>query len=702
MKRNYKVILPIAILLGMFTYNSFAQNDVEKDKVILGLLNKILPQAHYEPTKIDDTFSEEVNANFIKALDPSKRFFIKEDIKLFNKYKHKIDDEIKNHNLDFYHLALHRFKQRLNETKGFYKELLKEPFDFNKEECLNVDYDSISFSKNKKERLDYWRKQLKLNVINRLYDKLEDEKNTAKDSVGYVAKTFEVLEKKSREEAEEQMDDYYVRMDELNDSDWYPIFINTIVAAFDPHTYYFSPNMKDKFDINMSGKLEGIGARLQKKGDYTKIVSVISGGPAWRGGELEVGDLILKVAQGDEEPVSIVGMRLDDAIKLIKGKKGTEVKLTLKKIDGSKKIISIIRDVVELEETFAKSSIVDYENQKYGLINLPGFYIDFNARNARNSTSDMKHEIEELKKEGIKGLIIDLRNNGGGSLRTAIEIGGLFIDKGPIVQVKYKDEKPRIDKDKDPKIQWNGPLVIMVNELSASASEIFAAAMQDYNRAVIIGSKQTFGKGTVQNVLALNRFSKYPDKLGALKLTVQKFYRINGGSTQLKGVSSDVAVPDRYTYMKIGERDEDNPLAWDMIDRLDYHKLNFYNNFDEVVSEANQRVNNNPQFKLINEYAKWLKSNQDDHKVFLKLEDYKKDMETHEKESKRFDSMKDYKNKLVFKSLPYELDLMKKDSVLIDKRKTWHTDLSKDIYIEEALKVVSALKKQQIETKIKD
>jgi len=692
MKRNYKIIIPIFLLLGLFTYKTFAQDEVQKDKVILGLINKILPQAHYAPTNIDDSFSEEIHTNFIKALDPSKRFFLKEDIKQFSKFKHKLDDEIKNQNIDFYLIAVNKFKQRLTETQEFYKELLKEPFDFDKEECINVDYDSIVYAKNKKQRLGYWRKQLKLNTLNRLYDKSEDEKQTKKDSLEYVVKSFDILEKEARMAAEEQMDDYYIRMNELTDVDWYPIYINTIVAAFDPHTYYFSPKMKDRFDINMSGKLEGIGARLQKKGDYTKIVSIISGGPAWKAGELEVGDLILKVAQGDDEPVDIVGMRLDDAIKLIKGKKGTVVKLSLKRIDGSKKIISITRDVVELEETFAKTSTVDYNGKKYGLINLPGFYIDFNKRNARNSTTDMKHEIEELKKEGIEGLLIDLRNNGGGSLKTAIEIAGLFIKKGPIVQVKYKNEKPRVDKDTDSKIQWDGALVILVNEFSASASEIFAAAMQDYNRAVIIGSKQTFGKGTVQNVLGLNRFTSYPGDIGALKMTVQKFYRINGGSTQLKGVESDIAIPDRYTYMDIGERDEENPLKWDKIKSLEYDQINSYINFDKVVNNANERVNNNPHFNLINDYAKWLKSNQEDTKVFLNFEDYKNDMKKHKLASEKFDLIKDYKNDLVFKSPLYELPLVKNDSILAKKREDWHADLSKDIYIEEALRVVSELK----------
>ncbi len=701
MKRNYKIIIPIFLLLGFLGYRSFAQNNEEKDKILIALVRDALTQAHYNPVQIDDDFSIKIYKNFIKTLDPAKRYFLEEDIKYFAKYKKDIDNEIKDKRLDFYHIVLQRFIERIKQTKAFYKEQLSKPFNFNIKEELSVNYDSITYAKDEKSLKENWRKQLKLNTLNRLYDKVESENAKKKDSADYTVKKFETLEKEAREEVVKSMKDYYIRMEEMNDEDWFSFYMNTITLAFDPHTTYFSPKNKKKFDINMSGKLEGIGARLQKKGDYTKIVELISGGPAWKAGELEVGDIILKVAQGDKEPVDIVGMRLDDAIEHIKGKKGSEVRLTLKKIDGSTEVISIIRDVVELEETFAKSTTVKYDNKTYGLINLPGFYIDFKKRNARNSATDMEHEIEELKKENIEGLLIDLRNNGGGSLRTAIEIAGMFIKEGPVVQVKYKGEKPRIDKDTDKKIQWNGPLVILVNELSASASEIFAAAMQDYNRAVIIGSKQTFGKGTVQNVLDLDRYYRYSSSLGALKMTVQKFYRINGGSTQLKGVVSDIAVPDKYTYMKFGERDEENPLKWDKIEPANYNALHFYTNFDEVVMKARLRVNENKQFQLINENAKWLKKGQDDKKVFLRFEDYKKDIKNREKESKLFEPLDDYKNELTFNSPRYEIPLIEKDTILAKKREIWHKNLKKDIYIEEALHVVSELKVNKSQLAIK-
>jgi len=443
----------------------------------------------------------------------------------------------------------------------------------------------------------------------------------------------------------------------------------------------------------MSGKLEGIGARLQKKGIYTHIFELVSGGPAWKQGDLEPGDIILEVAQGDEEAIDIVGMRLDDAIKFIKGKKGTEVKLTVKKkLDGSTKVISIIRDVVELEETFVKSSIVEKNGKKYGIIDLPKFYIDFDEKNYRDSATDMEQEIERLKKENVDGLLIDLRNNGGGSLKTAIKISGLFIDKGPVVQVKYRDEEPIIKQDVDPKTQWTGAVVVLVNEFSASASEIFAAAMQDYNRAVIIGGNKTYGKGTVQSVLPINRFTKYEKDLGAIKMTIQKFYRINGGSTQIEGVYSDIAIPSRFSYMTYGEKDLEGALIWDKVKQATYVKTNTYENFADVIYNSKQRIASDKKFKLINEYAKWLKEKQDNTSYSLNYKNFAKQNKAQEKDAEKFKTVFDYTSNLTFSSPEYELPYIKKDTVLADKRVAWHKNLSKDIAVYEALNVLSELK----------
>jgi len=703
MKSNYKIILPILFLAGvLLSFTIKEKPDPEKDKILLGLISYALTQGHYEPQDLNDDFSKAIFDDFINDLDPTRRFFTKEDIKEFSIYQDKIDDQIRNEDLTFYNVVYARYTRRMQEAKGFYKEILKYPFDFNKDETFDVDYDKKEFPKNEIELIINWQKHLKLITISRLYDKLEVENGKKKEDANYKIKPFDKLEIEARKSTLKGMEETFNRFDDLDETDWFSVFVNSISEEFDPHTTYFAPKIKKKFDIDMAGKLEGIGARLQKKGDYTKVSELISGGPAWRAGELEVGDLILKVAQADGEALDIVGMRLDDAIEFIKGKKGTEVRLTLKKIDGTIETISIVRDVVIIDETFAKSSVVKKGKRKFGIINLPKFYIDFSEKNFRNSATDMAVEVEKLNQENVEGLVIDLRNNGGGSLETAIDIAGLFIQEGPIVQVKYREGKPRVRSDKDKKIQWNKPLVVLVNELSASASEIFAAAMQDYNRAVIIGSKQTFGKGTVQNILPLNNYYKYAKDLGALKMTIQKFYRVNGGSTQLKGVEPDIKLPSRYSFLNIGERDEDNPLGWDKIESAIYTSWNGYENFDDVVNNSKKRIANNAQFILIDKNAKWLKEGRDDTTVYLKFSDYKQDIEKRDEESKEFKAIYDYKNNLTFMSPNHEIPLLKKDSVLADKRRVWHKNLAKDIYVEEALNVLNELKIKNYKTLVKN
>ncbi len=692
MIRKFKFLLPVLFVFSLFT--SFNSTTIEdpKDKMLLTILRYVLTEGHYNPLKINDAFSEKVYYSFIESLDPSKRYFIQSDIDEFSTYKTLIDDQIKTEDLTFFFLVYNRIIERTDESKTYYKEILAHQFDFNKSETLDVDYEKKPYAQNTKELYNIWRKQLKINTLSRAYDKIKVEEDKQKEEASYTMKSMDIIEANSRESVMKNMDEFYSRFDELTYSDWFSTYINSISEQFDPHTTYFDPAIKKKFDQSMSGKLEGIGARLQKQNEYTKVIELIFGGPAWKQGELEVGDLIVKVAQGDGEPLNIVGMRLDDAIEFIKGKKGTEVKLTVKKIDGTFQVISIIRDVVELEETFVKSSVVEKEGRTFGVIHLPKFYIDFDEKNFRNSTTDMAREIERLKEENVEGLILDLRNNGGGSLQTAIDISGLFINKGPVVQVKYRDTKPEIKKDKNAKIQWNGPFVVLVNELSASASEIFAAAMQDYNRAIIIGGKQTYGKGTVQSVLDLNRYHKLNYDLGALKMTIQKFYRINGGSNQLEGVHSDIILPSRYTYLEIGERDLENALGYDKVAPANYTLWNNYSNFDEVVNNSKIRIANNETFKLIDDNAKWLKKAQDDTLIYLDIDSYKRDLESHEKESLKYKSIRDYSTDLTYTSPLYEQTLIKTDVDLAEKREAWHKNLKKDIYIEEALNVLSELK----------
>lgn len=699
MKRNLvyiSVLLLVAVASCSFTNKSFENDD--KDKLLLDLITYVLEKGHYEPKQINDDFSVSVFEDFIDVIDPTKRYFLASDIAEFEQYKFQIDDQIKNTDITFFNIVYSRLMERMADAKDIYREVLKTPFDYNASESISIKYDEASFVANKKELQERWRQQLKYATLGTYDSKLvhAEKKNEegVYDDHNHDAHTPEEAEIESRKSTETTLDEFFDFVDDLERKDWFVQYINTIVDEFDPHTYYFAPDDKEKFDMNMSGKFEGIGARLQKKPEGAKIVEIISGGPVWRDGSLEVGDEIVKVGQNGEEAINIVGMRLDDAIKLIKGAQGTVVDLTVRKVDGSLDEVSLTRDVVLLEESYAKSASIIKGDEKFGIINLPKFYVDFEDYSERNAATDVAKEVERLKKEGAEGLILDLRDNGGGSLKTVVEMAGLFIKDGPIVQVRSGGQNKDVYDDKDERIQWDGPLVILVNELSASASEILAAAMQDYKRGIVIGSKQTFGKGTVQNVIPLDnivRSNEHGD-LGAIKLTTQKFYRINGGSTQLEGVKSDVVVPDRYSYIDLGEKDQSNPLPWDKISPAVYKPWDGYIDYDKTIANSNKRMADNPQIKLIEENAKWLKAEQDETEISLNYATYKEEKEKDKEQSSFFKKLSDYDSKLTFESLRYEQELFTKDSVLREKRNRWHKNLAKDVYVEEAVNVLEDLK----------
>ncbi|RTZ01479.1 tail-specific protease [Flavobacterium sp. RSP49] len=738
MKRNYKIILVVVCLsltLFAFKYNASKENDPEKDKLLLELLTFVIQKGHYNPADINDTFSKGIYKDYIEALDPSKRFFLQSDIDEFSKFELLLDDQLLNKDLSFFNLTYDRLMKRMEESKKIYKDVLSEPFDYSVDENFNIDYEKAPYAKSANELKDKWRKQIKLSTLSSLVDRLalqenktkgakldavilkkeerlkeEPTKEAAKDSTVTPdkPKTFEELEKETRRNSGKSLDEYFGFVNDLDRNDWFSVYINSITARFDPHTNYFAPEEKERFDVSISGKLEGIGARLQKKNDLTEISELISGGPAWRGKQLEAGDLIMKVGQGSGVSVDVVGMRLDDVVKKIKGPKGSEVRLTVKKVDGTIKIISIIRDIVEIEETYAKSSIVNKNGMKYGIIYLPKFYIDFENKDGRDAGKDVAIEVERLKQSGVDGIVLDVRDDGGGSLSTVVDIAGLFIEQGPIVQIKSAGRKKEVLYDRDKKIEWDGPLVIMVNSFSASASEILAAAIQDYKRGIIIGSKQTYGKGTVQNVIDLNQFvrSSSVGDLGAIKTTTQKFYRINGGSTQLDGVRSDIVMPDRYAYLKMGERDMDNAMPWDKIDRADYSVWTNNDNFNQAITNSKSRISKNAQFQLIEENAKWIDSRSEENVYSLNIDTFKIAQSEIEEKAKKYKPIVDYKNLLTFTSLPYEADEINKDASLKEKRERWHEALSKDIYVEEALNVLEdlqskAISKKSIPVKIK-
>lgn len=696
MKKN--VVLGLFALLFAFASCSFTESkDFEtdnKDKLLIDLIIYVLEKGHYSPKQLDDAFSIEIYERFIDGLDPLKRYFLEEDLKRFEAYRLDIDDQLKNKELEFFDLVHQTLVRRIEEAKATYKEVLDDPIKFKSKE-IEVDYDGLVYVSTKKELEERWLDQLSLNLLPAYESKLEQlarEQSVEKEELD--KKFLKEAEEEARQELIKTLDEYYTFIDELDRDDYFASFLGAVAETFDPHTSYMAPSDKDRFDISMSGKFEGIGARLQKKPEGTTIVEVISGGPVWRGKLLEVGDQILKVRQEEGDAVDISGMRLDDAIQLIKGPKGTNVFLTVKRVTGVVEEVAVVRDVVELEESYAKSTTIVDENQKFGLINLPKFYVDFEDYSNRNAATDIKLEIERLKEENVEGIILDLRDNGGGSLQTVVDMAGYFIEEGPVVQVKASGNRKEVQEDKDPSVLYDGPLVILVNELSASASEILAAAMQDYKRAIILGSSSTYGKGTVQNVIPLSNIIRSNDlgDLGALKLTTQKFYRVTGESTQLKGVSSDIVMPDRYAYVDVGERDQDNPLAWDRIQAANFTTWDKQIDFERVISNSNERLKANEYVALLEEEAQWIKQQRDDHTASLGLEEYRKEKEELRERTERFKKLNDYDSKLSFSSLKYEEALFTKDSVLREKRNRWHKELARDLYVEEAINVLKDLK----------
>jgi carboxyl-terminal processing protease len=473
--------------------------------------------------------------------------------------------------------------------------------------------------------------------------------------------------------------------------------VNAITTTMDPHTEFFPPVDKRYFDEEMSGRFFGIGASLQYDEGNIKVASVLTGSPAWKSGEIQVGDVIVKVAQGDAEPVDLTGFVVTDAVKLIRGKKGTEVKLTLRKQDGTLKIVTIVRDEIVQDESFARSAIVKEGSSKIGYIFLPEFYADFDRPNGNRSYIDVAKEVQKLKDEQVDGIVIDLRNNGGGSLYDVVQMAGLFIEEGPIVQVKDREERASVLKDKDKNVLYSGPLAVMVNEFSASASEIFAAAIQDYGRGVVIGSTSTYGKGTVQRNIGLDRetgFSMSNSDLGTVKLTLQKFYRINGGSTQLRGVYSDIVLPDNLEYLKVREKDDPDALPWDEISKATYNNWQPGYDLKTIQNLSNQRLEQDQTFKMIHETTEWL-SKQNDKEYSLSIEKYRKERKAIQASIKQLEGLMKLKQEIDVAALPKEVDRWSDDLTKKERFAQWIKNLKQDIYLNQAVKVVNDMIGQQ-------
>lgn len=672
-------------------------NPPSKYEEILRLVGKMLEEAHFSPQKLDDAFSKKVFTKYLKELDPEKNLFLQSDITALKKYETRVDDEMNGAPVESFLNAGQTFNACIEKAAVVYNNILSKPFDFSVDEEVELDGDKLNYPASEAERTDRWRKKLKYLTLERYTDLLDvREKNKGKE--GFVVKTNEELEKDARDKVKRLMDRTFDRYrHKFNDDDKFSVFVNAITTTMDPHTEFFPPVDKRYFDEEMSGRFFGIGASLQYDDGNIKVSSVLTGSPAWKSGDIQPGDVILKVAQGDEEPVDLTGFVVTDAVKIIRGKKGTEVKLTIKKQDGAIKVVSIIRDEIVQDETFARSAIVKNGNAKIGYIFLPEFYADFDRPNGNRSYIDVAKEVKKLKDEKVDGIIIDLRNNGGGSLYDVVQMAGLFIEDGPIVQVKDRDNKPTVLKDKDRNVLYTGPLAVMVNEFSASASEIFAAAIQDYNRGVIIGSTSTYGKGTVQRNIGLDTetgFSMTNSDLGTVKLTLQKFYRINGGSTQLKGVNSDIVLPDNLENLKVREKDDEDALPWDEISKATYNNWSSAFDLKALQQLSQQRMENDNTFQLIRENAEWLSKQYDKH-YSLKLDKYREEQEAIRKTQKQLESLIKLKGQLDVAALPNEENRWENDKTKQERFDQWIKSLQKDIYLDQAVKVMNDMINQQ-------
>ena len=702
MSKKFLPVLLVLICGGLFvTYGVMGRGDRLSDnpktkyEKILKNVGIVLEEGHYSPKTIDDAFSKEVLNKYEDGLDPDKFIFYQKDIDDFKKYENKIDDEIHGAPLESFYAISKTYLARLDEVSKNYKEILSKPFDFSKDESLQLDGEKRAYPKTEAERYDYSRKRLKYLVLGRFVDLQDERAKLNKDS---LHKADSTLEREAREIVSRQMDRYFLTLKNHNTpDDMFSDFVNAITGCMDPHTTYFEPVDKRSFDELLSGTFFGIGAQLKEDDGKIKIASLISGGPAWKSGDIQPEDEIIKVAQGNATPVDVTGYAVTDAVKLIRGEqKGSEVRLTLKKADGTIKVVPILRDKISLDDTFAKSAIVNDGTNKIGYIYLPEFYADFDDPSARRSATDVAKEVQKLKDAKVDGIVIDLRGNGGGSLNDVVDMVGLFIKDGPVVQVKGRDEKASVLNDRDKDVLYSGPLAVMVDEMSASASEIFAAAIQDYHRGVIIGSTSTYGKGTVQRSISLDPqsenplFSKPSEGLGDLKLTFRKFYRINGGATQLRGVVPDIVIPDRLENVKFREKDNPDALSWDEIPKATYTTWNPGYSYNSIVGEANTDLQKSPVFKGIRDEVDQL-DKYNDAETPLNIQKYRAQLEQIKTLSKKLDSLTKLSSEFPVHNIASDSLAIGNDSTKIAKNKQFLKHIGDDIYINQTVKVVEKM-----------
>jgi carboxyl-terminal processing protease len=692
-------ILAAGIFLTIQTFGTgtSANTPPSKYERILQSVGEMLRQGHYSPKDINDDYSKKVFAKYFEEIDPDKNIFLQGDIQSLKRYETRLDDEIKGAPVEYFLEVGKLFNKRMEEASKIYKDILSKPFEFKSDENVMTDSKKIQFATTEAQRKEYWRKKLKYLTLDR-YAELLDIREKNKGKEGFVVKTDEELEKEARGKVIKIMDRVFDRYrHKFNDDDRFAIYVNTVTQTMDPYTEFFPPVEKRYFDEQLSGRFSGIGASLQYDEGNIKIASLLTGSPAWKSKQLEVGDIITKVAQGKDSAVDLTGYVVEDAVKLIRGKKGTEVTLTLKKKDGTVKPVTLVRDEIIQDETFARSAVIESNGSKVGYIFLPEFYADFENPNGSRSGVDVAKEVAKLKEAKVDGIVIDLRNNGGGSLYDVVQMAGLFIEDGPIVQVKDREGRPMLMRDKDNNVMYDGPLAVMVNEFSASASEIFAAAIQDYGRGVIIGSTSTYGKGTVQRSIGLdpeNGFLSSNSELGSLKLTLQKFYRINGGSTQLRGVTPDVIIPDQYEYLQYRERHNDNALPWDEISKANYRTWNSGYDLQTIKNLSSSRVAANPVFQQIRKYTDWL-AKKNDKEYTLQIDKFRQEQKELRTAVQQIDSLMKLNKELSIAYLEQDAKRYAQDQAKEERYKAWLKDRSRDIYLDQAVKVIADVKNQR-------
>jgi carboxyl-terminal processing protease len=617
-------------------------------------ITSILTRYHFKEFEIDDSLSNMIFNRYLEALDNGKNYFLASDIESFNAQQFQLDDNLYKGDLQFYYDVFNVYLNRVNERMKFVDELLDKEFDYSSDENYDYDRDKAEWAKSQAELNELWRKRLKNDALTYKLNGKDWEfiQNTLKKRYKNFAKF----------------------LNQYNSEDVFQLAMNSFTQSIDPHTNYLSPVTSDNFKIDMSLSLEGIGARLQTEDDYTKVAEVIPGGPAAKSGLLKADDKIIGVAQGEDgEFEDIIGWRITDAVKLIRGEKGTLVRLQIIKagsdLNSTPIEISLIREKVKLEDQAAKGSVLEIMNEdkpfRIGVIDIPNFYIDFEGQrngdgNYRSTTKDVKKILDSLRAENVDGIIIDLREDGGGSLQEAIELTGLFIKDGPVVQVKNSDGSIDVADDPDPSIFYDGPLAVLVNRYSASASEIFSGAIQDYGRGLVIG-EQTFGKGTVQNLIDLNRLnSKKNLNLGQVKLTIAKYYRVNGGSTQNLGVIPDISYPTMIDPKDFGESSEPTALPWDEIKSAEFNRFSDLTKFvPELNKKHLQRISNNKDFQYLIEDIEIYKENKK--KTFISLNEEIRRQEKEKEELRKLERKGKTEDQADAELLDEEIPVTRKD-----------------------------------------